>query len=84
MKSITTNLNDLTEDDEVKTNWLEGSAEEWDKLVNLLQEDLVKPTNSLSDLMYKSVGIRDVSEAYLRARCSFTRSRRAEDADLPV
>ncbi|KAF1979528.1 hypothetical protein BU23DRAFT_594774 [Bimuria novae-zelandiae CBS 107.79] len=39
--------------------WLESSAEEMEKLTTLFQEGVLKPTDSLSDLMYKSVGIRD-------------------------
>ncbi|KAJ4303717.1 Guanine nucleotide exchange factor lte1 [Kalmusia sp. IMI 367209] len=39
--------------------WLESSAEEMEKLTTLFQEGVVKPTDNLSDLMYKSVGIRD-------------------------
>lgn len=39
--------------------WLESSAEEMEKLTTLFQEGVLKPTNNLSDLMYKSVGIRD-------------------------
>jgi hypothetical protein len=38
---------------------LENAADEFDKLSNLIEEGIVKPTTSLSDLMYKSVGIRD-------------------------
>lgn len=39
--------------------WLASSAEEFEKLTNIFQEGVVKPTANLSDLMYKSVGIRD-------------------------
>lgn len=38
--------------------WLESSAEEMEKLTTLFQEGVLKPTDNLSDLMYKSVGIR--------------------------
>lgn len=41
------------------TPWLDSSAEEMEKLTTLFQEGVLKPTDSLSDLMYKSVGIRD-------------------------
>lgn len=46
---------DPTEDEP----WLSGSFEEFAKLVTQLEEGIVKPTANLSDLMYKSVGIRD-------------------------
>ena len=39
--------------------WLKESPEDFERLSNLIQEDLVKRTNNLSELMYKSVGIRD-------------------------
>jgi hypothetical protein len=39
--------------------WLGNTAEEIDKLVVQFQESAIKPTANLSDLMYKSVGIRD-------------------------
>ncbi|PVI00505.1 hypothetical protein DM02DRAFT_391316 [Periconia macrospinosa] len=41
------------------TKWLEQSADEVDKLITQFQEGVLKPTDHLSDLMYKSVGIRD-------------------------
>ncbi|CUS11241.1 unnamed protein product [Tuber aestivum] len=43
--------------------WLKESPEDFDRLSNLIQEDLVKRTNNLSELMYKSVGIRDSRES---------------------
>ncbi|KAK5114447.1 hypothetical protein LTR62_002382 [Meristemomyces frigidus] len=39
--------------------WLASTPAEYEKLSHSVQEDLVQPTNNLSDLMYKSVGIRD-------------------------
>lgn len=39
--------------------WLEAIPGDFKRLSNLVQEDLVKPTAGLTDLMYKSVGIRD-------------------------
>lgn len=39
--------------------WLRESPEDFERLSNLIQEDLVKRTGNLSELMYKSVGIRD-------------------------
>ncbi|KAH7118817.1 hypothetical protein B0J11DRAFT_77552 [Dendryphion nanum] len=46
---------DPTEDEP----WLSGSSEEFAKLITQIREGVVKPTANLSDLMYKSVGIRD-------------------------
>ncbi|KAF2115493.1 hypothetical protein BDV96DRAFT_81257 [Lophiotrema nucula] len=40
-------------------HWLVSSSEELEKLTTQFQEGVVKPTANLSDLMYKSVGIRD-------------------------
>ncbi|KAK4548977.1 hypothetical protein LTR36_008750 [Oleoguttula mirabilis] len=40
-------------------DWLSSTPAEYDKLGHSVQEDLVQPTANLSDLMYKSVGIRD-------------------------
>ncbi|KAI9697527.1 MAG: hypothetical protein M1820_007793 [Bogoriella megaspora] len=39
--------------------WIRGVPAEFEKIANRVQEDLVKPTENLNDLMYKSVGIRD-------------------------
>lgn len=39
--------------------WLASSAEELEKLTIQFQKGVVVPTTNLSDLMYKSVGIRD-------------------------
>ncbi|KAF2273939.1 uncharacterized protein EI97DRAFT_452001 [Westerdykella ornata] len=39
--------------------WLAGSALELEKVSRAFQSGVVQPTASLSDLMYKSVGIRD-------------------------
>ena len=53
------NLQELGTEPGVENNWLESTPEDMDKLSNLLQEDLVKPTSNLSDLMYQQVSIRD-------------------------
>ncbi len=58
-KELIFRLAELIDEDETPQNWLDGTVEEYEKLANLVQEDLVKPTANLSDLMYKSVGIRD-------------------------
>ena len=45
--------------DQTDDNWLESSSADMERISALIQEDLVKPTATLADLMYKSVGIRD-------------------------
>jgi len=39
--------------------WLKDSPEDFERLSILIEEDLVKKTNYLSELMYKSVAFRD-------------------------
>ncbi|KAF2878151.1 hypothetical protein BDV95DRAFT_663363 [Massariosphaeria phaeospora] len=39
--------------------WLGSASDDLDKLIVQFQEGVLKPTDNLSDLMYKSVGIRD-------------------------
>ena len=46
------NLKELTGDPEDK--WLESSTDDMKKVTELVQDDLVKPTANLADLMYKS------------------------------
>ncbi|KAF8247742.1 hypothetical protein K440DRAFT_600870 [Wilcoxina mikolae CBS 423.85] len=43
--------------------WLKEAPADFKRLENLIEEDLVKRTNNLSELMYKSVGIRDTRES---------------------
>ena len=43
--------------------WLRESPEDFKRLSNLIQEDLVKRANYLSELMYKSVAFRDSRES---------------------
>ena len=59
VKETQSNLRELTGELAVEDNWLESSTGDMERLSNLVQEDLVKPTSSLADLMYKSVEIRD-------------------------
>ena len=59
VKELVTHLDDLPNKPELARTWLDGVTEQFDKVITLVQEDLVKPTNNLSDLMYKSVEIRD-------------------------
>ena len=49
----------LETSDRPDIQWLEAIPGNFQRLSNLVQEDLVKPTTGLTDLMYKSVGIRD-------------------------
>ena len=55
VKEMQTNLRELAGDPETK--WLD--TDDMKKLTELVQDDLVKPTANLADLMYKSVEIRD-------------------------
>lgn len=59
VKETQTNLRELTGELAVENNWLESSTGDMERLTTLVQEDLVKPTANLADLMYKSVEIRD-------------------------
>ncbi|KAG8529370.1 uncharacterized protein KY384_006006 [Bacidia gigantensis] len=56
-REMQTNLRELTGDPQ--DIWLEQSTDDMNKLTVLVQDDLVKPTANLADLMYKSVEIRD-------------------------
>lgn len=47
------------QDNVVEIDWLASTPAEYERLAHSVQEDLVQPTANLSDLMYKSVGIRD-------------------------
>ncbi|KAI9682766.1 MAG: hypothetical protein M1829_006755 [Trizodia sp. TS-e1964] len=58
VRDMRNNLRDLIDEEEPES-WLEESPGDFERLSNSLQEDLVKPTANLADLMYKSVGIRD-------------------------
>ncbi len=51
MKDMMSSLGELTENDETESNWLADSPSDFERLSNLLQEDLVKPTASLADLV---------------------------------
>lgn len=58
LKEMQGHLGDL-KSDIAGDDWLESSTGDMERITNLVQEDLVKPTASLADLMYKSVEIRD-------------------------
>lgn len=57
-KEMQLNLPELSSD-QTEDNWLESSNADMERVADLIQEDLVKPTANLADLMYKSVEIRD-------------------------
>ncbi|GME32988.1 putative mg2+ transporter family protein [Neofusicoccum parvum] len=57
-KDVRNMMAEVTGDDG-PDEWISQSAEEFDKLANSVNEDLIKPTGNLSDMMYKSVEIRD-------------------------
>ena len=57
-KEMQLNLPELSSD-QTEDNWLESSNADMERVANLIQEDLVKPTANLADLTYKSVEIRD-------------------------
>ncbi|KAI9843557.1 MAG: hypothetical protein M1837_006233 [Sclerophora amabilis] len=59
LKELRLHLSELSDDDETESSWLDTSPGDFERLTNLIQEDLIKPTTNLADLMYKSVGIRD-------------------------
>ena len=59
LKEMQGHLRDLAGELAIEDNWLESSMSDFEKLSNLVQEDLIKPTANLADLMYKSVEIRD-------------------------
>ena len=56
-REMQANLRELTGDPE--DAWLDIAMSDMQKVENLIQDDLTKPTASLADLMYKSVEIRD-------------------------
>ena len=59
VRECQSNLGELTDEPNMMGKWLESTPNDFERLGNLVQEDLVKPAAALSDLMYKSVGIRD-------------------------
>lgn len=59
LKEMQLHLRDLAGELAIEDNWLESSTGDFERLSNLVQEDLIKPTANLADLMYKSVEIRD-------------------------
>jgi hypothetical protein len=59
---MVTHLHDLAGADPKESldqPWLGSVPDELDKLTGQWERDVILPTTALSDLMYKSVGIRD-------------------------
>jgi hypothetical protein len=59
---MVTHLHDLAGADPKESSdqpWLGSVPDELDKLTGQWERDVILPTTALSDLMYKSVGIRD-------------------------
>lgn len=42
-----------------KEEWFKSTPGDLSRMADMIDEELIKPTAALSDLMYKSVGIRD-------------------------
>jgi hypothetical protein len=62
IKEMVTHLHDLAGADPKESSdqpWLGSVPDELDKLTGQWERDVILPTTALSDLMYKSVGIRD-------------------------
>ncbi|KAF2001423.1 hypothetical protein P154DRAFT_553688 [Amniculicola lignicola CBS 123094] len=60
VKEMRIHLKEVSESDPRPDEpWLASTVEELDKLITQFEEGVIKPTSNLSDLMYKSVGIRD-------------------------
>ncbi|KAK5285037.1 hypothetical protein LTR16_004804, partial [Cryomyces antarcticus] len=56
-------MKDLADVEDPRTEWLAGTSDEFKKLLNLIQEDLIKPIMNPSDVMYRSDGIRDTRQS---------------------
>jgi hypothetical protein len=60
VREMVVHLHDLAGSDPKEgESWLGTVPDEVDKLTGRWERDIVLPTTALSDLMYKSVGIRD-------------------------
>ncbi|OKL63593.1 hypothetical protein UA08_02012 [Talaromyces atroroseus] len=59
MQEMKARLHELTDDVDSEDNWLEDSPGDFERLTNMVTEDLTKPTESLISLLYQSVSIRD-------------------------
>ena len=58
VKEMQQNLKEFVTEEGFEDNWLEASPGDMEKISDLTEENLTKPTANLADLMYKSVGIR--------------------------
>ena len=53
-------MRDLSECEEfIKDDWFKDAPKDLDRIAELFDQEMVKPTANLSDLLYKSVEIRD-------------------------
>ncbi|KAF2417525.1 hypothetical protein EJ08DRAFT_643499 [Tothia fuscella] len=52
-------LSDNPDDNTTKEEWFKNTPADLSRMSDMIDEELIKPTANLSDLMYKSVGIRD-------------------------
>ena len=77
VKEMQQNLKEFISEDDVEDAWLEAIPADMEKVSDLTEENLTKPTANLADLMYKSVGIRD-SRHSLQLNTSLWRLRYAE------
>ncbi|KAI2001721.1 hypothetical protein LOZ39_005434 [Ophidiomyces ophidiicola] len=59
IKELKIRLRELTDDMERDDPWLGSTSGDFDRIANLITEDLVKPTKNLISLVYRSVSIRD-------------------------
>ncbi|PGH10468.1 hypothetical protein AJ80_07511 [Polytolypa hystricis UAMH7299] len=59
VKEMKTRLGEMTDDMETDDTWLDNVPSDYDRLSNLITEDLIKPTENLIKLLYQSVSIRD-------------------------
>ncbi|GAM43725.1 hypothetical protein TCE0_060f18769 [Talaromyces pinophilus] len=65
MQEMRARLHELTEDVDSEDNWLEDSPADFERLTNLITEDLTKPTESLISLLYQNVENTDESSVAL-------------------
>jgi Mg2+ and Co2+ transporter CorA len=60
VKDLQQQMREMSECEEfVKTDWFRDTPADLERVAELFDQEMVKPTANLSDLLYKSVGIRD-------------------------
>ena len=60
VKDLQQQMRDLSECEEfIKTDWFRDTPADLERIAELFDQEMVKPTANLSDLLYKSVEIRD-------------------------